>query len=298
MIHLNQHESQHLRHGQEFSPAGPSALRLRGRRHHRSSSAARAAEHRAVHISGYEREGRDFYGTPPWVTDALLRHVRVYGPVSEPCCSDGAMSAVLAAHHYEVISTDIADRDFGTPGIDFVACRAVANGCRSIITVPPYCDTGSHRGQTRSAVAMPHFMRYALALTASVQGRLALLVRLQWIAGRRTADVPSAGPFAATIILTRRIRWFDMGERTNGAQHHHAWVVIDHVHPAGSPPALLFACELDMGKGRGAKLQSGVYRQPRPPNDNELALIRWIDELLLRWVSGLAAAGRTAVGWW
>ena len=37
------------------------------------------------------------------------------------------------------------------------------------------------------------------------------------------------------------IQWFDMGERTNAAQHHHAWVVFDHEHPAGSPPALLYA---------------------------------------------------------
>ena len=89
--------------------------------------------------------------------------------------------------------------------------------------------------------AMLEFLRHALALTASVQGQLALLVRLQWMAGRRAADVLSSGPFAATIILTRRIQWFDMGERTNTAQHHHAWVVFDHVHRPGTPPALLYA---------------------------------------------------------
>src|ERR1700739_2791609 len=77
---------------------------------------AEAVEHLAVHISRYEREGRDFYATPSWVTEALLRHVRFRGPVWEPCCGTGAMSAVLTAHRYEVISTDIADHGFGTPG--------------------------------------------------------------------------------------------------------------------------------------------------------------------------------------
>jgi hypothetical protein len=28
-----------------------------------------------------------------------------------------------------------------------------------------------------------------------------------------------------------------MDERTNAAQHHHAWVVFDHAHRAGSPAA-------------------------------------------------------------
>jgi hypothetical protein len=50
----------------------------------------------------------------------------------------------------------------------------------------------------------------------------------------------SAAPFSAVIVLTRRIRWFDMGEKTNHAQHHHAWVVFDHAHPRGRPPAMLY----------------------------------------------------------
>jgi hypothetical protein len=200
-----------------------------------------AAERRAIYVSGYDREGRDFYATPSWVTEALLQHVRFRGPVWEPCCGDGAMSNVLAAHRYKVISTDIAERGFGKAGIDFLACRDVPAGCRSIVTNPPYGDTGSHKGQEKSSAAMLNFLRHALTLTASVQGQLALLVRLQWIAGRRAADMLSSGPFAATVILTRRIQWFDMGERTNTAQHHHAWVVFDHAHPAGSPPALLYA---------------------------------------------------------
>jgi hypothetical protein len=32
-----------------------------------------------------------------------------------------------------------------------------------------------------------------------------------------------------------------MGERTNAGQHHHAWIVFDHVHPPGQPPAMLSA---------------------------------------------------------
>ncbi|HVY13733.1 MAG TPA: hypothetical protein VHB27_00795 [Rhodopila sp.] len=196
---------------------------------------------RAIHISGYQRETRDFYATPAWVTEALLRHVRLRGPVWEPCCGDGAMSTVLAAAGHEVVSTDIADRGFGTPGIDFLAATTVPGGCRSIVTNPPYGDTGSHAGQSRSARAMLDFVRHAIRLAESVEGQLALLVRLNWIAGQRATALLTGSPFAATIVLNERIRWFDMGEKTNHGQHHHAWIVVDYAHPKGQPPALLFA---------------------------------------------------------
>jgi hypothetical protein len=196
---------------------------------------------RAIHISGYQRETRDFYATPAWVTEALMRHIVLRGPVWEPCCGDGAMSTVLAGGGYDVVSTDITDRGFGKAGIDFLACRAVPDGCRSIVTNPPYGDTGSHAGQSRSARAMLDFVRHAMDLAASVEGQLALLVRLNWIAGARATRLLSSGPFAATIVLNERIRWFDMGEKTNHGQHHHAWIVLDHAYPKGRPPALLFA---------------------------------------------------------
>jgi hypothetical protein len=202
---------------------------------------ARPEATRAIHVSGFERKGDDFYATPPWVTEALLQRIRFRGPIWEPCCGDGAMSTVLGRHSYEVVSTDIADRGFGTPGVDFLACHKVPEGCRSVVTNPPYGDSGSHAGQSRSPTAMLDFLRHALMLTATVQGQLALLVRLQWIAGQRAAEVMSSVPFAAVVVLTRLICWFDLGKDTKPAQHHHAWVVFDHAHPEGQPPVMLYA---------------------------------------------------------
>ena len=201
----------------------------------------RQAYSRAVHNSGYAREGRDFYATPAWVTEALLRHVKLRGPVWEPCCGTGAMSRVMEAAGYDVYSSDIADRGYGEPGIDFLTRTAMPNGCRSIVTNPPYGETGTQAGQSRSPSAMLRFLRHALSLAESVEGQLALLVRLQWVPGQRAAKIMTAAPFAATIMLMDRIQWFDMGAETNRAQHHHAWVVFDWAHPKGEPPKLLFA---------------------------------------------------------
>jgi hypothetical protein len=207
----------------------------------RLSAPLAPTDHHPIHVSGYHRRDRDYYATPNWVTEALLHHIRFRGPIWEPCCGAGAVSTVLAAHGYEVISTDIADYGFGTPGIDFLASRSVRDGCRSIITNPPYGEAAIHEGQRRSSKAILEFLRHALALTATVEGQLALLVRLQWIAGKRVAEVMTAAPFAAVLVLTQRIRWFDRDEHTNNGQHHHAWVVFDHAHPSGCPPVLMYA---------------------------------------------------------
>ena len=160
----------------------------------------------------------------------------------EPCCGTGAITKVLQRHGYDVTSTDIADRGFGAPGVDFLLCQTVPDRCQALVTNPPYgTDTPPYKGQEKSAMAMLRFVDHALRLTGSVQGQLALLVRFQWVAGKRAAALMSAGPFSAVIALTRRIQWFDRGAATNISQHHHAWIIFDHAHPTGQPPRLLFA---------------------------------------------------------
>ena len=135
-------------------PANPSLL----------PKSARTTSARPIHVSAFARAGDDFYATPSWVTEALLRHIRFRGPIWEPCCGNGAMSTVLGQRGYEVVSTDIADRGFGTPGVDFLACRQMPAECRSLVTNPPYGDSGSHAGQSRSPTAMLGFLRHALML--------------------------------------------------------------------------------------------------------------------------------------
>ncbi|MDR3517535.1 MAG: hypothetical protein P4M00_17155 [Azospirillaceae bacterium] len=197
-------------------------------------------DRRSIFDSGYARVPHDFYATPAWVTETLARSVALRGPIWEPCCGTGAITEVLERHDHQVVSTDIADRGFGTAGIDFFSCRAMPEGCRALITNPPYGDSGTHQGQNRSPSAMLDFLRHALALAEPVRGQVALLVRFQWIAGKRAAALMSAAPFTAVVVLTQRIRWFDMGEDTKNAQHHHAWVFFDYETPPGRPPVMLF----------------------------------------------------------
>jgi len=78
-------------------------------------------------------------------------------------------------------------------------------------------------------------------MTERAEGQLALLVRFQWIAGKRASDLIAAAPLDTVIALTRRIRWFDQGEATTTGQHHHCWIVFDYQRDRAKPPRIVFA---------------------------------------------------------
>lgn len=80
------------------------------------------------------REENDFYPTPSYVVEALLKRETFDGNIWECACGDGAISEVLKAHGYEVISTDLIDRGYGELG-DFFESDFIAN---NIITNPPF----------------------------------------------------------------------------------------------------------------------------------------------------------------
>ena len=194
---------------------------------------------RPIHISGFSRQANDFYSTPDWVTSCLLRHVTLRGPVWEPCCGDGAIARVIESGGHRVVATDLADYGYGAAGVDFFACRELPAGCRALVTNPPYGDGG---GRTATvSLAMLRFVRHGLDLTEKANGQLALLVRFQWIAGKRASALLSSGPLDKVIALTKRIRWFDRGALTNNGQHHHCWIVFDFQRDRAKPPSLLFA---------------------------------------------------------
>jgi tRNA G10 N-methylase Trm11 len=116
----------------------------------------------------YTRQEKDFYPTPDWVTEALLRRVRLPKGIWEPCCGNGAMAQVLEAHGHLVVGTDLVDRGYGEAGRDFRAETRLPAGSTAIVTNPPY-------GRRLFA-----FVDHALELTRPVSGMVAMLVNAQW----------------------------------------------------------------------------------------------------------------------
>ena len=79
-------------------------------------------------------EGDDWYPTPAWGTEALLKYETFEGNILEPCCGDGSMSKVLKTTGNTVISSDLVDRGYGEVK-DFFE---VTNKYDNIVTNPPY----------------------------------------------------------------------------------------------------------------------------------------------------------------
>ena len=223
------------------------------------------AEARAIHESGYERQEGDFYPTPAWVTECLLSSVTLRGPIWEPCCGDGALAKVLSAAGHEVVSTDLVDRGFGRGGVDLLKTSGMPDGCRALVTNPPYGDGGARSRTGKASLQMLAFTEHTIRLTQQAQGQLALLVRFQWIAGRRVASLLTEASMQSVIVLTRRIQWFDRGSATKTAQHHHAWIFFDFALPPARRPELIFAHRPDGQRKVHVPLEQATLPLYGPP---------------------------------
>ena len=84
-----------------------------------------------------EREEHDYYATDPKAMELLLEMERFNNNIWESACGEGHLSEVLVKEGYNVKSTDLIDRGYGTGGVDFLKGDfEVFNG--DIITNPPY----------------------------------------------------------------------------------------------------------------------------------------------------------------
>ena len=87
-----------------------------------------------------DRESNDFYATEPRAVEKLLSAlkrdgVRLSDPLWEPACGQGHISQVLDEAGYEVRSTDLIDRGYGSV-LNFLECEELWRG--DIITNPPF----------------------------------------------------------------------------------------------------------------------------------------------------------------
>ena len=85
-----------------------------------------------------EREKNDFYATNPKAMEIALPLLQTLGlnkNLWECACGKGHLSKVLENHGYNVKSTDLIDRGYGTQ-LDFLKCTEKFDG--DIITNPPF----------------------------------------------------------------------------------------------------------------------------------------------------------------
>ena len=87
------------------------------------------------HNLNNDREKDDFYATPQYAVEALLKQETFDGNIWECACGDGALSEILKKNNYDVYSSDLIDRGYGETGIDFLLTNRKAD---NIITNPPF----------------------------------------------------------------------------------------------------------------------------------------------------------------
>jgi hypothetical protein len=163
------------------------------------------------------RERDDFYPTPPAATRALLAAEPPFlGTVWEPACGDGAMARVLAEQG-PVLATDLVDRGYGRPGIDFLLDWQTR--ADHVVTNPPF------------KLAEP-FIRHALA---RVPGRVAMFLRLAFLEGQARRRLFTETPIARVWVFSSRVALGRGGEDVrSGGMIAFAWFVWDPAH-AGPP---------------------------------------------------------------
>lgn len=159
------------------------------------------------------REENDFYRTPPQCVRSLLS-VEVFDPLVWECaCGDGAISEVLKAAGYDVVSTDLIDRNYGDGQLDFLNTDNLI--APSVVTNPPYKDAEA-------------FVCHALKLGAS---KVAMLLRLAWLEGeKRYNSLFSVTPPSRVWVLSSRpTLWHgtDPNARNTGGAIAYAWFIWD-----------------------------------------------------------------------
>jgi hypothetical protein len=113
-----------------------------------------------------EREENDFYATEPKAIDVLLSVEQFNKLIWEPACGDGSLSKRLEELNYEVVSTDLIDRGYGSGGYNFLTMTKRFGG--DIITNPPYKFAYE-------------FVEKGIELT---KNKLALFLKIQFLEGK------------------------------------------------------------------------------------------------------------------
>ena len=161
-----------------------------------------------------ERAEHDYYATDPQAVEMLLT-LETFAPVIwEPACGEGHISKVLAAHGYEVISTDLIYRGFGEPEpMDFLT-ETFPDFEGDIITNPPY------------GIALDFIQR---ALDSVQIGRkVTMLLKIQFLEGQRRKEFFTNNPPKTIYVSRSRIRCALNGNFDgfkNGSTICYAWYV-------------------------------------------------------------------------
>jgi hypothetical protein len=162
-----------------------------------------------------KREEDDFYPTPDYATIELLKKEKFSGEIWECACGNGAISKILEKE-YPVISTDLYDRGYGHPDINFLESFLDVD---NIITNPPYKYA-------------QEFIEHGLSFT---RYKVAMLLKLNFLEGQKRNAFFASTPLKTVYVFSKRLSFDKGGEKGKGAGLlAYAWYVWE-IGYAGKP---------------------------------------------------------------
>jgi hypothetical protein len=162
------------------------------------------------------REHRgDFYDTPVVAVHALLKVEKLPYRIWEPACGTGNIAGVLINAGHAVYASDLNDRGYGVPRIDFLL-PGPPTDCDAIVTNPPF------------ALA-EEFVAIALERAPLV----IMLLRLAFLESDRRTGILEGRGLARVHVFRKRLPMMHRsgweGRKANSGMAF-AWFVWDHSH--------------------------------------------------------------------
>ena len=136
-----------------------------------------------------EREGFDYYATPPSAVKALLFRETFTPTILEPCVGGGHIAGVLLANGYAVISNDILDRGF--PNTNLLDFFSMTENSFDIVTNPPY-------------KVAKEFVEHAINISQK-GNKIAMLLKLTFLEGAKRKDLFEKYPFKTLYVFSKRV---------------------------------------------------------------------------------------------
>lgn len=141
-----------------------------------------------------EREINDYYATDPKAIKLLLKLEEFDNNIWEPACGEGHLSKVLEDAGYNVLSTDLIDRGYGTGNIDFlneniITSQGLFKG--DIITNPPYKYAKQFVERALEVIPEGH--------------KVAMFLRIQFLEGSARGELFDAYPPKIIYVARKRL---------------------------------------------------------------------------------------------
>ena len=156
-----------------------------------------------------EREANDYYATDPSVLKPLIDHEKISHSVWECACGGGHLAKTLSSNGFNVKATDLIDRGYGTPDIDFLKCNELFNG--DILTNPPY----------KYAL---EFVEHALKLIPK-GNKVIMFLKLQFLEGQERRRLFDTMQLSKVYVFSKRQQCAKNGIFTGSSAVAYAWFV-------------------------------------------------------------------------